>query len=605
MKRGIIIIFLLLVLAAAVFADEPQKLGKIVVTSSRIDTSLEESSRSVILLGSDELSCAAYSAIPDAIGSIGGIDIRRRGPEGIQSDINIRGATFEQNLILIDGVKINDPQTGHYSMDLPVVMSDVDRIEILKGPASSIYGPNAFGGAINIITKKPEGKSLFFNIEGGSFDYFRSSLSLTYPFASIGNRFSIEESRSTGYMPETEFNVLSLSNVSSLETFLGVYNFLFGYTKKDYGAANFYSNLFPNEEEHTDTRFFKIDGIFEEGDIKIMPKLFLRRHGDKFILDRNRPGWQTNYHTTYSYGGEMGGVLDKEFLAASYGVELSRDTIDSTSMQTHSRTNDGFYLELSPRIVDALNLNIGVREDYFSGFGWQCSPSASASYKLMKNFLLKGSVGRAYRIPTFTDLYYNDSGNIGNPDLRPESSWTYEAGADYRLSGIECSAVYFHRDSYDTIDWIRQSSNAPWRAMNIGSVSTNGVELSSGLSPRKVLPSLPVEKASISYTALDSYAKHDYFSKYALDYLKHQLTAVMQFDLCGFKNDWVLNYKKRVGSSGAFIVDTKLSKQIFRKGRVGFEAFVEASNLFDTDYSEQSGVTMPGRWIKSGGRVEF
>lgn len=605
MRKIFLFIFFLTVFAMPAFADEPHKLEKIVVTPSRLYTSLEENSRSITILDKDALAYSSYDAIPDAIGSVGGVDIRRRGPEGVQADVNIRGTTFEQNTVLIDGIKVNDPQTGHFNMDLPVTMMDVERIEVLKGPASSVYGPNAFGGAINIITKKPEGKSVTIDSDGGSFDYYKGGLSVTYPFAALANRFSFEESRSTGYMPDTWFNIMSLSNITRAETFLGDYNFLFGYLKKDFGADSFYSNLFSNEEEHTDTRFFKVDGTFEQGDLKIMPKLFLRRHRDKFMLDRNRPGWQTSYHTTYSYGGELNCVLDKDFLGASYGLELSRDTIDSTSLQTHSRTKDGMYLELSPKIIDKLDIRAGVREDYFSGFGWQTSPSIGAGYALIKNLTLRGNIGRAYRIPTFTDLYYNDSGNRGNADIRPESSWTYEAGADYRPGAIGCSTTFFHRDSSDTIDWTRPAANVRWQAANIGSVRTNGIELSFELMPKKIIASSPIERAFIDYTALDSYRKHDFLSKYALDYLKHQITSGVQFDIFGFKNYWVLGYKKRVTKSGFFVVDTKLSKEIFRKDGVRFEAFIEASNLFDADYSEQSDIPMPGRWIKSGARLEF
>ncbi len=605
MRRFILPAVLLVSFVTAAFSEEPQKLGKIVVTPSRLMTKVEDSARTVVVLDQAMLAYSSYDAIPDAIGSTSGIDIRRRGPEGVQADVNIRGANFEENSVLIDGVKVNDPQTGHFSMDLPVTMADIDRVEVLKGPASSIYGPDAFGGVINIITRRPEGRSVLLESDGGNFDYYRGALSVTCPLATLDNRFSFEESRSTGYMPETDFNILSLSNTTSVKTFLGVYDLLFGYLKKDFGADSFYSNLFSNEDEHTDTRFFKISGEAEEGGLKIRPRIFLRRHSDKFALDRNRPGWQTNYHTTYDYGAELNCVLENRFFDAAYGFELSRDTIDSTSLQTHSRTQDGMYIEFSPKVIDSLNINAGARADYFGEFGWQCSPSVSASLLLNGNVTLRGNIGRAYRIPTFTDLYYSDSGNRGNADLRPESSWTYETGADYRTGVVDCSMTFFHRDSYDTIDWTRMTARMPWQASNIGSVRTNGLELSIEARPKKIAKELPAERVFVSYTTLDSYRKHDYLSKYALDYLKQQIAGGAELDLFGFKNYWVLNYKKRIGDSGFLTVDMKLSKEIVRKDSVRFEAFLEAANLFDVNYSEQSDIPMPGRWIKAGARLEF
>jgi len=605
--RRIFVMALCILSAAAcvVSADQSRTLEKIVITPSRLTTELGESSRSLTVLDDDAFEASVYKAIPDLIGEVGGIDIRRRGPNGVQADVNIRGTTFEQNTVLIDGVRVNDPQTGHFNMDLPLTLMDVDRIEILKGPASSLYGPNAFGGAINIITKKPEDKKVILYGEGGSCDYFDGGVSISVPLGMVKNRFSFEQSRSTGYMSQTDFNILSLTNSTLFETGIGVYNFLFGYLNKDFGADSFYSNLFSNEYERTDTRFFKLDGSSEIGNLKISPKLYLRRHADKFVLDQNRAGWQTNYHTTYDYGGEVNFNVENKFMDTSFGYELSADTIDSTNIQTHSRTKDGFYLEILPHLADDLYLNIGVREDYFTDFGWQCSPSVSASYKLYKGLTARGSIGRAYRVPTFTDLYYNDAANRGNSSLQPESSWTYEAGADYRLDALSFSATYFYRDTSDTIDWIRYSSVNPWRVANIGASQTNGVELYLDIMPVKINKNIPVNKIFASYTALDIYAKHDYFSKYALDYLKQELCGGAEVEVAGFKNSWILNYKKRIGDSGYVVADTKLSKEIVRKRGVVFEAYIEVSNLFDVAYSEQSNIPMPGRWIKSGARLEF
>lgn len=605
MRRLILFAIIFAIFPRSAFSEQAHKLGKIVVTPSRLMTDLSRNASSVEVLDDSIFDLTCYYAIPDAIGSVGGIDVRRRGPEGVQADINIRGSTFEENLVLIDGIRINDPQTGHYNMDLPLSMADVEKVEILKGPASSVYGANSFGGVINIITRKPEGSEIKIYADGGSYDFVNGAVSVTHPIYFINNRFSFDQSRSSGYMPETEFGILSLSDKLAVETPVGTYDFLFGFTKKDYGADSFYSSSFSNEEEHTDTRFFKLDGIIEDKNLMIQPKLFLKRHWDKFILDRNRPGWQTNYHTTYSYGGQIDCILEHPFMDVAYGYELSADTIDSTNLQTHSLTRDGIYIELRSKTGDDLSINLGAREDYFSNFGWQFSPSVKAAYLPSKDVTLRGSIGRAYRIPTFNDLYYNDAANTGNADLQPESAWSYEAGVDCRTGLLDTSVTVFLRDSYDTIDWIRYSAADRWRSSNIGSVRTVGLELSLELLPRRTWTSSPVEAAFLKYTALDSYAKHDYLSKYALDYLKQHIATGIEFEIGGFKNSWVLNFKKRVGDSGYLTTDTKISKEIVRKSRLSAEAFLDISNLFDIDYSEQSDVRMPGRWIKCGSRVKF
>lgn len=558
-----------------------------------------------MVLEGDTLKFSSYDAVQDEIGNVGGIDIRRRGPEGVQSDISIRGATFEQNSVLIDGIPVNDPQTGHHTMDLPLTALDAQRVEILKGPASSLYGPNSFGGVINIMTKKPAGREIEVKADGGSFDYFLTAVSASTPLGPLNNRFSCSESRSSGYMPQTEFNIFSLSDSVTAETGFGAYDFFFGYVKRDFGADSFYSNLFPNEEEHTDTRFFKLGGEIERGSLTIEPKLWLRRHADKFMLDTNRPGWQTNYHTTYNYGGAVSFVLENAFLDVAYGYELSADTIDSTNLQTHDRTRNAVYLEVSPHLSEGLYLNAGVRADGFSDFGWELSPSASAAYTVFQYYTIRASVGRSYRIPTFTDLYYRDAANIGNPGLRPESSWSYDAGLDYKRGGVDASATFFMRNAYDTIDWTRVNPRNPWQASNIGTVDTAGFECSAAVEPKKILARIPLDRIFFGYTVLDSYRKHDYLSKYALDYLKQQISAGLEYTFLDFKNIWVLNYKKRIGDSGFLVVDTKLSKDVRFKGAVAFEAFLEISNLFDIEYSEQSDIPMPGRWIKAGAKYRF
>ncbi len=602
-------LFFLIMLAAlptpSSAEEKPYLLEKIVVTPSRLKSLWKSPSRSIKILDEDTLGESVYTSIPDAIGNLGNIDMRRRGPEGVQADVSIRGTTFEQNTMMIDGVRLNDPQTGHYNMDLPITMMDVERIEILKGPVSSLYGPNSFGGAINIITKSEYGEAVLAEASGGSFDYFSGAASITCPIGPLKNRLSFEERRSSGYIPETEFNTIALSNSTVMDTPYGSHDFFFGYSKKDFGADSFYSNLFPNEEEHTDTRFFKLGTDIVKDDLAIDIKLFLKRHWDKYALDRNRPGWQTNYHTAYNYGGEITVAVENPFMDVACGFELSRDTIDSTNIQQHRRTRDGIYVELSPHIFDRLFVDIGMREDRFSDFGWDYAPSLSARYDLSEGIYLRSAIGRSYRIPTFTDLYYGDIANIGNADLKPESSWTYEAGLEYAAKAVSYSVTLFRRNSYDTIDWTRSTSKDRWRATNIGSVGTNGLEISLSLTPKDLDKRLPLDRVFLDYTALDSYRKHDYLSKYALDYLKHHISGGITYTLFDFRNSWALNYKRRIKDSGFIVVDTKVSREIFNMKRTSCEFFFEVANLFDTEYSEQSDIPMPGRTIRSGARLAF
>ena len=606
MRAVFISTLLILLLLPAVYAEESQKLDKIVVTPSRIQNASTGSGRSVTVLDARTIQLSAYDAVQDMIGNLGGVDIRRRGSEGVQSDVAIRGTTFEQNTVLLDGIKLNDPQTGHYTMDLPLTTFDTDKVEILKGPASSLYGANSFGGVINILTKPPDGKKLIIKTIGGQRDYFSGGASLSHPLGPLKNRFSIEWNRARPYIPNTEFDILNLSESALIDTGFGEYDFFFGYSRKDFGADSFYSSS-PREVELTDTRFFKLGGVIERGNLKIEPKIFLRRHYDKFENDKDHVGVGTNYNTNYTYGADLGIIIENQFMDVAYGFELAEDRMFSTNLMKHDRGRTGLYLELSPHINDKLYINAGIRQDTFSDFNTEYSPSVNMKYSLFDFLDVRSSIGRTYRIPTFTDLYYQGPGSIGNPGLNTESSWTYEAGIDYKSEFVKGSIVYFNRESGDTIDWIKTAnSDLNWLATNIGSVQTNGAEASIELLPQNLKKDFPISKFFASYTALDEYAKHDYLSKYALDYLKQQIAAGLEYNLFGFTNSWVLNYKKRVmDPSSSVVVDTKLTKSIIRKKSLSFELFLEITNLFDESYSEQSGIRMPGRWLKSGARLEF
>lgn len=605
-----------LLLIPRAYADEPKRLEKIIVTPSRIQNPSGESGRSMTVLDSDTIRMSAYDALQDIIGNLGGIDIRRRGPEGVQSDVNIRGATFEQNTVLLDGVSLNDPQTGHYTMDLPVTSFDTERVEILKGAASSLYGANAFGGVINILTAPPEGKKTVAKVIGGQRDYFSAGTSVSHPAGPANNRFSIEWNRARPYIPNTEFDILNMSDSACVDTPIGQYDFFFGYSRKDFGADSFYSNLYPSEAEYTDTRFFKLAGTIDRGNLKIEPKIYLRRHYDKFILSKDRAGWQTNFSTDYTYGASLGFVTQSQFMDVAYGFELSEDRIFSTNMQKHDRGKTGLYMEISPRIHERLHLNAGIRQDTFSRFDTEYSPSVNARYAVTDFFDLRASAGRAYRIPTFTDLYYTDAANIGNSNLKAETSWTYDAGFDCRVGPVKGSATYFNRQSKDTIDWTRMATSEAWRASNIGSISTNGMEMSLDMDPKafffflrkddRLFKHFSPEKLFMKYVCVDEYDKHDYLSKYAFSYAKQEILGGVEYSLFGFTNAWVLNYKKRVGSDSApVVVGAKFTKNVIKKDKLNFEIFLEFTNLFDADYAEQSGIPMPGRWLKSGARLEF
>jgi iron complex outermembrane receptor protein len=285
-------------------------------------------------------------------------------------------------------------------MDLPLTLADIERIEVLRGGGSSLYGPNALGGVINIITKEPEKREGELKLSFGDYALSQEAVSLSFPFKKFKNRISFEKKKSEGYIENTEFDITTLS----LNSQIGSFGLSFGLTDKEFGADSFYSNLYPQEYEETKTRFAQIRTKVKKGRITLEPKIYYRKHWDKFILDRTRPDWYVNYHTTYLYGGEIQSRILSPFGSFVFGGEIGGERIESTNLGDHSRLREALYLEFSRKTQDKLFLNLGVRGDHYSDWEWEGSPSLSLGYKVSPSLKLRTSLGRSFRVPTFTDL---------------------------------------------------------------------------------------------------------------------------------------------------------------------------------------------------------
>lgn len=579
-------------------------LGELVVTASRIPMRVSQLSRNVTVIDSEEIEDAPVDSLPELLGYVAGIDARRRGVEGIQADMSIRGSTFEQVLILIDGIKVNDPQTGHHNMDIPLTLADIERIEVLHGQGASTHGPNAFGGVINIITKKPEkagGKASFTQ---GENSLSAGAVSFSFPSRDSLHTFSLESKESRGYQYNTEFDISTLYYHSTVDTSFAPLDFSIGYTDKEFGADSFYSNLYPNEWEETETTLANLKAQFGSGRMIFEPKLYWRRHWDRFILDRTDPNSFVSDHTTDVYGSELDLHIYSSWGKLVLGGEVGEETIDSTSLGNHSRTRGAVFLELQPEMGDSFLFDIGMRGDHYEGWGWEGSPSIGLGYRISPALKIRTSLGRSFRVPTYTELYYQSPANKGNPDLRPERSWSYEVGFDWTGEGFACGTTLFKRKGENLIDWVREVSTEPWEASNIGEVDTDGLELSFKIKPGELYESSPFSLISLGYAYLNQDREDGNLqSKYVFDYLRHQVSLGLKHSLpFKAKQTWKLSYEDRINGDNYFLLDTRLSKEIKRSG---IEIFIKGTNLLNASYEEVAGVRMPGRWILGGIEIEF
>ncbi len=606
-NKWIIAIFSFSVLLLPSFGkaeEEIYNLGQVVVTAGRIPLEASRLTRSVTIIDSTDIKNAPAHSLPELLGYVAGVDVKRRGVEGIQADMSIRGSTFEQVLILVDGTKVSDPQTGHHNMDIPLTLADIERIEILQGPGSAIYGPNAFGGVINIITKRVEEAKTRASFILGENSLSAASISASFPRKNSTHIFSLERKESSGYQYNTEFDILTLHYRSTLKTPFAPFDFSVGYTDKEFGADSFYSNLFPNEWEKTETTLANLGARFENNTVSLEPALYWRHHRDKFVLDRTDPAGFISRHTTDVYGGELDLRIPFSQGEIVLGGELGEEKIDSANLGERSRVRGAIFAEFQPKLENNFLLDMGVRADHYEEWDWEVTPGIGLGYRINRGLKLRASFGRAFRVPTYTELYYDSPANKGNPGLAPEKAKVYEVGIDWTGRGFSWETTLFRREGHNLIDWVRPDSNKPWEVRNVSEIDTNGLEILFKMDAKKFYELNPFSIVSLGYTYLDSdRGENNLQSKYALNYLAHQVCLGLEhFMPFNIYQTWKLQFKDRVNGDTYFLLDTRLSRK-FRKRNA--EVFVEGTNLFNTSYEEIEGVSMPGRWISAGIKLTF
>lgn len=568
------------ILAAQQARDET-----VVVTAQVNPVPFENLSRDVTVLTRQDIENLPARSIADVLALASPVDMRARSPFGLQSDMSIRGSSFSQVLVMVDGVRINDSQTGHHNSDFPVQLQDVERIEVLLGPGSSIYGADALGGIVNIITRKNFERARA-SVSGGEHGFMEGSLSVGFGKGKVKQSISVTGNRSSGFQYDRDFRSIGVSARTGIGS--GA-SFFVSHVNKEFGANGFYG---PSpSREWTDQTFVSFERKHEgaPGRMRLVQGYF-RTHGDRFLYDERVPGMFESRHRTYSAGGLVKaryGLGDAS--SVTLGGELGGDWIRSGNLGDHAFARSSLFGEIEWRTGKTSVIYPGLRLDYYSTFGTAASPSLSGSWWVLPRVRLRSSAGRAFRIPTFTELYYRDPNHEASASLRPESAWSAEAGVDFvPAEGWLAFGTVFSRRERDVIDWIRRDAAEKWRTSNIRKLRTSGAEI--GLERRLG------SGAGISarYTRLSAGAGDvDYLSKYVLDYARHSWASSAFFPLpAGLRYRQSLSYKKRSDGRSYWLLDGRLERDF-----APFTAAVDVTNLLNTGYQEVLGIDMPGRWL--------
>jgi len=569
------------------------KLDEITVTASRIPEAVRNAGKDVTIIDSSKLHNAIATELTDVLQEVEGLDLSRRGAAGIQADVGIRGGSFEQTAILIDGINFNNAQTGHHNLNVPLTLFDVRRIEILKGSGASLWGAGAFNGAINFIPITSGKNNLKLKILGGSFGLFSTLLGGNYSYGKFFTHFSFKKEKSDGYRFNTDFNFTKFNyflnftgkNISS--------RMYLGFFEKHFGANGFYSARFPQQKESVITRVLSSNTFFNWGFFRFDLQLNWLSVRDDFLLDYSKPAFYHNLHKTNQFGLKFQVIYSSYIGKTAIGFERNVDLINSNNLGNRRRIRGGFFLSHTEEFFNKLRLNFNVFAYYYSTEGWRFFPDFDINWNLGSNLNLFIAWGRAFRMPSFTELFYSDPVSQGDPLLKMEETSNLEAGLKFKKRSFFANLDFFNNAGRNIIDWARGKDELMWHSRNISSLNSFGVDIFVGFKLRQGL----IKSFSLGYSLLRANRlTNNLISRYAFDYLKNQLTITLSHRFL-FKSvfKWKLRYVDRLNGGSYFVTDFSFFRRIFP-----IEFFVIVENLFNKDYFDISGTKLPGRWIKAG-----
>ena len=621
-------------------------LDEVSVTGTRAPLTVSQQARMVTVLSREDIQAAPVQSVNDLLKYAVGVDVRQKGALGALTDVSIRGGNSEQITVLLNGINICDAQTAHNTFDFPVDISEIERIEVLEGPAGRVYGTSSLLGAINIVTKTPSSSSLSARVEGGSYGYLAAGACANIAQGRWNNQLSGSFTRSDGYL-RNKANRLNADYKTSKAFYQGNYNdsqiavrWHAGMSVKDFGANTFYAAKYDDQFEHTFKTFTALQAENKQGKFHIRPSIYWNRSMDRFELFRGAPQkYAYNYHRTDVYGVNLNAYFDWSLGRTAFGAELRHEELVSTNLgekleRPHhihgtdrnytngiNRTNLQFVLEHNI-ILSRFTLSAGVIavKNSQADMNMRVYPGIDASYRMGNAWKVYASYNTSLRMPSFTELFYSVGGHKADKHLKPEELSALEAGLKYNARGISGKTSIFYNHQKNLIDWISDgtldANGSPlWKSVNFGRINVVGVEASLSFDCRTLMPSQRfLKQFSLAYCYLNQNEKEHkgITSKYVLEYVKNKMVANLQLNL--WRNlDLGLNYRllhrmggyidtnnQRHNYATYGILDTRLS---WNTGK--WTAFAAANNLLNRTYVDYGNVPQPGTWITAGVSIQM
>ena len=620
-------------------AQQSFSLDTLLVQTTRIPLKASETGRSISILTKEQIQQLPATTFYELLQTICGVEIQSRGGFGVQGDIVMRGSTFSQVLVLIDGMKINDPLTGHFNCYVPVSNMEIERIEILKGAGASMYGPDAVGGVINVITK---GFDALKNgtTSSGSISYGDNKLvSSTASIFHKSNKFyvglgaSINNSIGDSILPVTVNdsttlegyrNYFDIKNISVSAGFkindLWELKVRSSILSSDFNARYFYTSYLSDKSTEITSNWFnrvQLQRKTSTGSLLDINASY-KRSSDEFLYT---PNADPNMHTMdyLNFTVNNSNEINEKFIFKS-GIQADLRKIESNDRGNHSDYHFGAYL-MGVYKLNNLVLTTIAREDYDENYGFEFCPQLNAAFNL-PNLTLRASAGRSIRAADYTERYNNNISlktyiRLGNPNLMAERGWSEEIGINYSpFKNALFKATIFSRQSRNIIDYILTNESdidsgigdlVPGAnytfAKNIKDVNVNGFELE--LNSKFLISENSTLNWQMGYTFAD--ITNDTLGIYLSSFAKHLLNAQLILNYNSFQFSISGLYKERTAQNAESIsTDLEISYGLLNT-RIGYGLMdnklslnVQILNLLDKEYQNILGAKMPGRWLMGG-----
>lgn len=630
----------------APIAADTLSIDEAVVTTARAPLAADVAARQVTTLSRDDIAAAGVTSVNDVLKLAAGVDVRQRGSFGMQTDISIDGGTFDQITLLLNGVPINNPQTGHNAADFPVNLSDIERIEVLEGAASRVFGTQAFSGAINIVTKSAAPQARFshdasrLSLSAGSYGTVVGEGRTSWAGRHFQTSLSASMRRSDGAVDNSDFRGGKAFWQGRYDDSQVRIDMQLGASLNDFGSNTFYSAAYPNQWEAT-RRYLAAVRAETKGRVHIAPSFSWMRNVDHFQLIRDvhraenvhRGDVYTaglNMWTQWALGRTAVGAemrqegiyssnLGKPMDATEYFRVHGQDSLYYTNKD--NRTNVSFFLEHSV-VLRHWTFSAGLMAQHNTSTGrhYRFYPGVDVSFRPSSAWRLFASWNKSLRLPTFTDLYYKSPTQEGNIGLRAEENSAFRLGADFTKGALSIQAKAFYNHGTNMIDWVMYTADDIYHATNFR-LDNMGAGIDAALDFDQLLGTRqPLKRLSVAYEYIyqDRKSGEDYYkSNYALEYLKHKFVVALQHRIFShLAADWRFRLQHREGNYLVY-QDGKSTGELHPYGTHGildlkltwttdrYSVFVDMSNLTCTKYYDLGNVAQPRFFLLAGASVTF